>query len=227
MDIDGLGTAVVEQLVDGDLVADVGDLYSLTAETFAGLDRLGERSAANLVSALAASRQRPFDRVLFALGILHVGATVARTLARTHRSVELLAAAAAEELEEVDEIGPTIARSVHDFFAEPATAVLLDKLRAADLQLASEGDGESESAGDTYFTGKTVVITGTLERFTRDEAGRLVERLGGRVASSVSRKTDLLVAGDKAGSKLTKAEELGVEIFAEADFVIQVEQASD
>ena len=223
MDIEGLGTAVVEQLVDRDLVGDVGDLYGLDAAAFEELERLGARSAANLVAALAASRERPFDRVLFGLGILHVGATVARTLARSFPAVEALAAASVEELEAVDEIGPTIARSVCDFFAAPATAALLDKLRGAGLQLA--GAVAAAATTDSYFAGKTVVLTGSLETLTRDAAGDLVEHLGGRVGSSVSKKTGLVVAGDKAGSKLAKAEELGVEVLDEEGFLRRLREA--
>ena len=218
MDIEGLGTAVVEQLVEKELVADVGDLYSLDVETLAGLERLAEKSAENLVSALDESRGRPFDRLLFALGILHVGSTVARTLAARFPSVERLQEATVEELEEVEEIGPVIARSVRDFFDQEATGSLLGKLRERGLRLAAEPSAAEEPAAEGAFAGLTVVITGTLERYTRDEAGALVEGQGGRVVSSVSRNTDLVLAGNKAGSKLARARELGVEVLEEEGF---------
>ncbi len=224
MDIEGLGTAVVEQLVDKELVADVGDLYRLEVETLAGLERLAQRSAENLKKALDESRERPFDRLLFALGILHVGSTVARTLAARFPSVKQLQAASVEELEEVEEIGPVIARSVRDFFDQEATGTLLGKLEKAKLQLAAEPAAPGEVA-DGLFAGKTVVITGTLEGCTREEAGALVERQGGRIVSSVSRNTDLVIAGGKAGSKLTRARELGVEVVSEEDFLRRLEEA--
>ena len=224
MDIEGLGTAVVEQLVEKELVADVGDLYRLDVETLADLERLAQRSAENLVKALDESRERPFDRLLFALGILHVGSTVARTLAARFPSVERLEAATVEELEEVEEIGPVIARSVRDFFDQEATGSLLGKLEKAKLQLAAEPAAPGEVA-DGLFAGKTVVITGTLEGCTREEAGALVERQGGRIVSSVSRNTDLVIAGGKAGSKLTRARELDVEVLSEEDFLRRLEEA--
>ena len=218
MDIEGLGTAVVEQLVEKEMVADVGDLYGLDVETLADLERLAQKSAENLVKALDESRGRPFDRLLFALGILHVGSTVARTLAARFPSVKQLQAATVEELEEVEEIGPVIARSVWEFFDQEATGTLVGKLEKAKLQLDAGPAATEEPAADGVFTGKTVVITGTLEGFTRDEAGALLESQGGRVVSSVSRNTDLVIAGDKAGSKLARAVELGVEVLDEEDF---------
>ena len=225
MDIEGLGTAVVEQLVEKEMVADVGDLYGLDVETLADLDRLAQKSAENLVKALDESRGRPFDRLLFALGILHVGSTVARTLAARFPSVERLRAATVEELEEVEEIGPVIARSVREFFDQEATGTLVGKLEKAKLQLDAGPAATEEPAAEGVFAGKTVVITGTLEGFTRDKAGALVESQGGRVVSSVSRKTDLVIAGDKAGSKLARARELGVEVLDEEDFRRRLEEA--
>lgn len=220
MDIEGLGTAVIEQIVDKELVKDVGDLFTLKAADFMALERLGEKSANHLVEALQASRQRPFSRVLFGIGILHVGATVARNLARHFPSILTLSAASEEELAEVDEIGPTIARSVRGFFVEPATTALIDKLHDAGLQL--ESTAAEEAAGpvqETFFSGKTVVLTGSMERYARDVAGAHVEKLGGKISSSVSAKTDLLIAGEKAGSKLTKAEALGVRVLREEEFL--------
>jgi len=217
MDIEGLGPAVVEQLVEKNLVEDVGELYSLNLDTLADLERLAEKSARNLLDGLEASKERGFDRVLFALGIRHVGTTVARTLARHFSSVEKLAQAQVEALEEVPEIGPTIARSVRAFFASPEAELLIDKLRRAGLQL--EMAETPAAAADSYFAGKTVVLTGALGRHSRDQASALIQELGGRTTSSVSKKTDLVIAGDQAGSKLTKAQQLGIEVIDEEVFL--------
>lgn len=224
MDIEGMGPAVVEQLVDKGLVKDVGDLYALDAETLSGLERFGEKSARNLLAGLDASRQRPFDRVLFALGLRHVGSTVAAVLANALGSVEALAQATPEDLEAIDEVGPTIAASVAAFFARPESQELIDKLRRADLQLEAK-DGPAPAATDSYFSGKTAVLTGSLTALTRDQAAAHIEALGGRIAASVSKKTDLVVAGDKAGSKLKKAQDLGLEILDEAAFVDKLQQS--
>ena len=215
LDVEGLGPAVIEQLVERKLVRDVGDLYDLNLETLTGLDRFGEKSAKNLLAGLESSRKRTFDRVLFALGIRHVGSTVARTLARHFLSADNLQNASIEELEAVDEIGPTIARTVRAFFATPDSITLFGKLKHAGLQLDLEPANEVE----TYFSGKTVVLTGTLSSFSRDEARKLIEELRGRVTSSVGLKTDLVVAGEGAGSKLEKAKTLGVQIMGEDEFI--------
>ncbi len=215
MDIEGLGPSVVEQLVERNLVQDVGDLYVLDLETLAGLERLAEKSARNLLDGLEASKGRPFDRVLFALGLRHVGSTVALTLGRCFPSINRLAGASVEDLEAVPEIGPTIAHSVSAFFAGPETRVLLKKLQLAGLQLELEESAPVAS----YFAGKTLVLTGTMERHTRDEAAALIQQLGGRVASSVSKKTDLVIAGVEAGSKLEKARQLNIAVFSEEEFL--------
>jgi DNA ligase (NAD+) len=219
MDIEGLGTAVVEQLVDSGQVKDVGDLYTLDAEVLSSLDRMGDKSSTHLVTAIAASCHRRFDRVLFALGILHVGSTVARTLTRHYPCVEELVKATREELEEIDEIGPTIAASVHEFFRTEAAATLLEKLRNAGVQLAAnEADATSgieDSQTSGALAGKTVVLTGSLQVLSRDQARSLLEQMGAKVAASVSSKTDLVVAGEKAGSKLKKANDLEIEVWSE------------
>ncbi len=226
MDIEGLGPAAVEQLVERQLVADVGDLYQLNLEALVALDRLGERSAQNLLDGLAASRQRPFDRVLFALGIRHVGTTVARSLARHFGSLDRLLQADEDALEQAPEIGPTIARSVRDYFATPQADALLAKLRDAGLQLMSELEPTASAPlVASRFAGTTVVLTGALERFSRDEAAAMIESLGGKTAASVSRRTGLVVAGPGAGSKLEKARELGVPVIDEAEFLAWVAAA--
>ncbi len=225
MDIEGLGPAVVEQLVEQGLVKDLSDLYELKVEALSALERMGEKSAQNLLDSLDRSKKQPFDRVLFALGIRHVGATVARTLARTFGSLDALCRASVEELEATPEIGPIIARSLYASLpALPALDRVLYKLEnKAELQFAMEA--EEAAAPASHFSGKTVVITGTLSSYSRDEAAALIERLGGNTTSSVSKKTDLLIAGEKAGSKLTKAQALGVAVLDEAAFIAQLQEA--
>ena len=224
MDIEGLGPAVVEQLVEQELVKDLSDLYELDVESLGALERMGEKSAQNLLDGLKRSTKQPFDRVLFALGIRHVGATVARTLAREFDSLDDLCKASVEELEDTHEIGPTIARSLYASLPDlPALDRVLYKLDQAGLQF--EMKAEEEAATTSHFSGKTVVITGTLSGYSRDEAAALIERLGGKTTSSVSKKTDLLIAGEKAGSKLAKAKELGVVVLDEAAFIAQLKEA--
>lgn len=223
MDIDGLGPAVVEQLVAQELVRDLGDLYSLELVALSNLERMGEKSAENLLAGLAKSKERTFDRVLFALGIRHIGATVARTLAREFGTLAALKSASLAALEETREIGPTIAQSLHASLHAPELEPVLAKLIAAGLQFAMEAiEG---IATESYFSGKTVVITGTLANYSRDEAAVLVESLGGKTTSSVSKKTDLLIAGEKAGSKLNKAQDLGVEVLDETAFAARLQEA--
>ena len=227
MDIEGLGPAVVEQLAETGLVKDLGDLYELNVEALGALERMGEKSAQNLLDGLARSKEQPFDRVLFALGIRHVGVTVAGTLARTFGSLDALCKASVEELEATPEIGPTIARSLYASLPDlPALDRVLYKLRKAGLHgLKFKMAAEEEAAPPSHFSGKTVVITGTLSSYSRDEAAALVERLGGKTTSSVSKKTDLLIAGEKAGSKLAKAQALGVAVLDEAAFIAQLQEA--
>ncbi len=225
MDIEGLGPAVAEQLVEQGLVKDLSDLYELDVESLGALERMGEKSAQNLLDGLDRSKEQPFDRVLFALGIRHVGATVARTLARAFGSLDALCKASVEELEATHEIGPTIARSLYASLpALPALDRVLYQLKnKAMLQFAMEATEAAAPA--SHFSGKTVVITGTLSGYSRDEAAALIERLGGKTTSSVSKKTDLLIAGEKAGSKLAKAQALGVAVLDEAAFIAQLKEA--
>lgn len=225
MDIEGLGPAVVEQLVEQGLVKDLGDLYELDVKALSALERMGEKSAQNLLDGLSRSKEQPFDRVLFALGIRHVGATVARTLAREFGSLDALCEASVEELETTHEIGPTIARSLHASLPDlPALdRVLYELENKATLQF--EMELEEAVAPASHFSGKTVVITGTLSGYSRDEAAALIERLGGKTTASVSKKTDLLIAGEKAGSKLAKAQALNVEVLDEAAFIAELKKA--
>ena len=217
MDIEGLGPAVVEQLVAKEQVRDLGDLYTLDLAALSNLDRMGEKSAQNLLDGLNRSKTQGFDRVLFALGIRHIGATVARTLARAFGSLKGLREASLEALEETPEIGPTIAASLHTSLAAPELAPVLAKLIQAGVQFEMEEEEIAETTSG--FSGKTVVITGTLTQYGREEAAAIVERLGGKTTSSVSKKTDLLIAGAKAGSKLSKAQDLGIEVLDEKAFI--------
>ena len=217
MDIEGLGPAIVEQLVERGLVKDFGDLYSLVQDQLAGLERMAGKSAQNLLNAIEQSKQVPYDRVLNALGIPMVGEHVARVLARAFPTVDALAKASQEELDSVHEIGPAIAESVFTWFRQEQNLAMLEKLRRAGVPLAGEAPPAQERGQP--LAGKTFVFTGELEKLTRDEAQRLVERLGGRATGSVSKKTDYVVAGPGAGSKLDKARDLGIEILDEAGFL--------
>ncbi len=215
MDIEGLGEALVNQLVDTGLVKDVADLYSLTAEQLAGLERMAEKSAANVVAAIAASKDRDLWRLLHGLGILHVGEEAARKLAAHFGSLDALAAASVEELQQCDDVGPVMAQSVHDFFRNERNLAVIRKLKQAGLNPKCA----SALAGATGpFTGKTVVITGTLATMTRDEAQEKLRAAGARVSGSVSKKTDYLIVGADAGSKLEKARQLGVRTLTEDEF---------
>ncbi len=221
MDILGLGDRLVGALVEGDLVADPADLYGLTVEKLADLKktndaRLGEKAAARTVASLEESKQRSLSRLIYALGIRFVGDSTASLLARRFGSVDGLLAATVEELEEVDEIGDRIAESVRAFFDSERNRRLLDRLREQGLQFEEESTGEDD--GDRPLESKVFVLTGSLDGMTRNEAAARIEALGGKVTGSVSGRTDFLVAGEKAGSKLRKAEQLGVKVLNQAGF---------
>ncbi|MFQ5605689.1 MAG: NAD-dependent DNA ligase LigA [bacterium] len=213
MDIDGLGEKLVDQLVEKGLVQNVADLYSLTLEQIAGLERMAEKSARNLLEAIEKSKNADLSRLLFALGIRFVGEHVARLLAQEFKSVENLQNATLDELQQVYEIGPQVAESVVAYFREEHNLETLERLRQAGIKMQ-----QLESKKDGKFNGKTFVFTGVLRHFSRSEAERLVESLGGRAASSVSRNTDFVVVGENAGSKAQKARELGVPIVREEEF---------
>ena len=216
MDIEGLGTALVEQLVDSKLVRDVGDLYNLKLDALADLERMAEKSAQNVLDALDASKQQPFHLVLFALGIRHIGATVARTLSDNFHSIDRLRDTPPEEIEAVHEIGTAIAESIHTYLNIDSNWAIVEKLRAAGIALESETPTDT---GPKPLEDKTVVVTGTFTRWGRQQAQDLIRALGGKPTSSVSGKTDLVIAGEKAGSKRTKAEQLGIDILDEESFV--------
>ena len=211
MDVENLGEAVVSQLVERKLVSVVSDLYQLTKEDFLELDGFGDKSAENLLHALEESKEREVWRLLCGLGIKHVGAAAAKDLVRSMTSLRRISEASAEELTAIDGIGEIMAASIGKFFKDEANLQLLDQLEQRGLKMNSGEDVE----GENPLHGQTFVLTGSLESFTRDEATSRIERLGGRVSSSVSKKTSFLVAGPGAGSKLSKAEKLGVEILDE------------
>ena len=214
MDIEGLGDKLVEQLVDGGIVRTLPDLYTLGVAKLAALERMADKSAANVVAAIDRSRRTTLARFIFALGIRHVGEATARDLARHFGSIDRLMDAGEAELLQVNDVGPVVARSIHTFFAQPHHREIVHALRAA-------GVGWDEHEGATVappgpLAGQTLVLTGTLPTLTRDEARALIEAAGGKVAGSVSKKTHFVVAGEEAGSKLDKARELGVTVLDEA-----------
>jgi len=215
LDVDGLGEKLVDQLVDRGLVKRVSDIFSLDADTFAGLDRMGEKSAANLVAALEGARDTTLPRFLLALGIGHVGETVADLLARHFRDLDPLMHASIEEIDAVPGIGGAIAESVARFFADPRNAAEVNRLRQHGVRWPK---GSPAPPREGPLVGKTFVLTGTLQGMTREEAKTRIEAAGGRVAGSVSKKTDYVVAGEEPGSKLAKAQELGISVLDESGF---------
>jgi DNA ligase (NAD+) len=215
MDIEGLGDKLVDQLVDGGLIRTLPELYTLGVAKLAALERMADKSAANLLAALAASRQTTLARFLYALGIRHVGEATARDLARHFGVLDRVMDAQVDALLEVNDVGPVVAASIHTFFAQPHNREVVEQLRAAGVSWP-ESDGSGVAATSLPLSGKTLVLTGTLPSLTRDEAKALIEAAGGKVAGSVSKKTSYVVAGDEAGSKLDKARELGVPVLDEA-----------
>lgn len=219
MDIEGAGDVLVAQMVQKGLVRDVADLYRVQAVEIQDLERMGEKSAKNLIDAIMASKSRDLWRLLFGLGILHVGAGAAKALARAFPDLDSMAAAGAPQLCEVPDIGEVIARSVEDWFADHRNRDLLYRLRKAGLNFSSSTYQPPDAASQGPFAGKTFVLTGTLPSLSREAATAEIERRGGRVASSVSRKTHYVLAGTDPGSKLEKARQLGISILSEADFL--------
>ena len=212
MNIEGMGDALVNQLVDAKLVKSVADIYDLTEEQLTNLERMGKKSAENIQREIENSKKLPLERVIYGLGIRMVGERTAQFLAEHFGSMDALMAASEEELQAVNEIGPRVSESIREFFDEPKNVALVERLRKAGLTFK----GQKKQRG-TALAGKTFVLTGTLERHTRDEAKKLIEDAGGKVSGSVSKKTDYVVAGAEAGSKLDKAKELGVAVIGEKE----------
>jgi DNA ligase (NAD+) len=213
MNIDGLGEKIVDQLVDKGVVRDVADLYGLTQELLAALDRMGEKSAQNLVDEIENSQKAELARLIFALGIRFVGERTGQLLASHFGSLDKLAKATEEELLEVEEVGPRVSEAIREFFGEKRNRDVIEKLRKAGLQFEQT---QARKAGGN-LAGKQFVLTGTLPTYSREEATRMIEDAGGRVTGSVSKKTDYVVLGTDAGSKLGRAKSLGVKIIGETE----------
>ena len=212
MNIDGMGDALVTQLTDRGMVKNVADIYHLTKADLLSLERMGDKSAQNVLDEIEASKKLPLERVIFGLGIRFVGERTAQFLAEHFGSIDALMNASLEELEDVNEVGPRIAESIREFFDEPRNRELIKRLRDAGLTFAGK-----KRERRTKLAGKTFVLTGTLAKYSRDEAKKMIEDAGGRVSGSVSKKTDYVVAGTDAGSKLDKAKELGVPVIEESE----------
>jgi len=219
LDINGVGEKLVQQMVDSNLVHSAADLYDLTAERLMSLERMGKKLAEKLVSAIAQSKNQPYSRVLYGLGIRHVGSVNAQLLTERFANVEELAAVSAAAIEGVYGIGPEIAQSVSQWFRVPANQSLIARLKTAGLQLHSEVKSQNIADINLQLAGKTFVLTGTLPTLKRDEAKNLIVKAGGKVTSSVSAKTNYVVVGEDAGSKLEKAQSLGVELLSEAELL--------
>ncbi len=216
MDIEGMGEKLIEQLVDKEVVRNLDNIYNLTVERLVGLERMGEKSAQNLVTAIEGSKQRPLSRLLNGLGIRHVGAHVAEVLAGHFGTMDALQGASFEALRDIHEIGDVVAREVRNFFDTDENRALIASLR--DHGLTLEEPRAAAGTGHQPLAGKTIVVTGALKKYTRESIQDQIKRLGGRASASVSKKTDYVLAGENAGSKLTKAQELGITILTEDDF---------
>jgi DNA ligase (NAD+) len=219
MDIEGLGPALIDQLVDHGLVKTLPDLYHLTLDQICELERMGEKSAQNLLEGIAASKSRGLSRLLTGLAIRHIGERNARLLADEFGTIDELLEATPERLQQVEGIGDVVAESIHQFFQSASGQKTIAALREAGVQMTEQRKPKAVQEGASLLAGKTVVVTGTLVHFKRDEIERLIHDLGGKPAGSVSKKTDLVVAGEKAGSKLDKARELGIQAVSEEEFL--------
>ncbi|MBO7275533.1 MAG: NAD-dependent DNA ligase LigA, partial [Clostridia bacterium] len=214
MDIEGLGPAIVDMLLEEGLVQDAADLYSLQAQDIAALPGMGEKSALKLISAISDSKAQPLSRLLFAFGINQVGQKAATILAEEYGDIDTLVSADAESLTAIRDIGGITADNIVSWFGRESSKMLVDKLKAAGVNMT-----QPKTERGTALEGKTLVVTGTLPTLSRKEAQELIEKHGGKAAGSVSKKTDFVVAGEDAGSKLTKAQELGIPVIDEAELL--------
>lgn len=214
MNIDGLGEKVIEQLIEKGLISNIADIYTLKLEDIASLKKNGKKFAENLINSINESKNNNLDRLINALGIEQVGTKSAKILARRFKSMDALSNADYATLTFVDDIGEITANSIREFFMQEQTMDLINKLKTAGVNMVLQEEEET----DNRFLGKTFVLTGSLEKYTRDEAGNIIEKFGGKVSSSVSKKTSYVLAGEDAGSKLTKAQSLGIEVISEQDF---------
>lgn len=208
------GYSVIEQLLEKKLISNIADLYTLKLEDIASLKKNGKKFASNLINAIEESKTRDLFKLITALGIRHVGAKVAKSLARTYKNLDKLMQASLEELTEKEDVGEVTAKSIYEFFRWPQSIDLIEKLKTAGVNMQSKDEEEY----DDRFGGKIFVLTGALQNFTRDEASNIIEKFGGKTSSSVSKKTNYVLAGEDAGSKLIKAQSLGVEIITEEQF---------
>ncbi|UAL47802.1 NAD-dependent DNA ligase LigA [Sutcliffiella horikoshii] len=224
MNIDGLGEKVIAQLFRENLIEDVADLYKLTKEQLLELERMGEKSADNLISAIEKTKDNSLERLLFGLGIRLVGAKAAKTLAQEFDHMDKLASLTKEELTAIHEIGDKMADSIVTYFEQPEVTELLSELKELGVNMAYKGPKPVRAEDvDSYFAGKTIVLTGKLEEMSRNDAKAAIEQLGGKVTGSVSKNTHLVIAGEEAGSKLTKAQELGIEVWNEAQMLKEIQ----
>jgi len=223
MDIDGLGTAMVETLVNGGLIKDYGDLYSLRGEQLMKLERMGKKSAENLLQGIEKSKSNPFWKVVMALGIVNVGSQVARLLSQKYRSLDDLQKANCEDITQIYGLGGAVGSSVENFFANKKNIVVLEKLKRAGVRMESEKSADVPQT----FAGMTVVLTGTLPKYSREQATELIVSRGGQVTSSVSKKTSLVLAGSDPGSKLDKAKSLGVRVIDQTEFETMLKRSQD
>jgi DNA ligase (NAD+) len=226
MDIEHLGPALIDQLIENDLVGNFADLYKLSAEQLAGLERMAEKSAANVVDAIEESKTRPLWRLIAALGIRHIGGQSAQILADHFGSLKVLMEASEDELAEIDQIGPTMAKSIYEYFHDPENQSVINNLLATGVK-PERPRIQRSGTGDTLrrdnLAGKTIVVTGTLENFSRQQAEQAIRQAGGKATSSVSKKTDFVLAGENPGSKLDKARKLGVEVIDEKRFLEMIQ----
>lgn len=215
MNIDGLGEKIIAQLLENNLIENIADIYTLTIDEIASLKKNGKKFAQNLINSINTSKENDLYRLITALGIRHVGAKASKILARKYKTMEALSMATAEELSTINDIGPIVANSIREFFDQEQTKDLLEKLKQAGVNMESL---EQEENIDNRFEGKTFVLTGSLEKYSRNEATDIIEKFGGKTSGSVSKKTDYVLAGEEAGSKLAKAEKLGITIINENQF---------
>ena len=215
MDIDGLGEAIIGELIERKLISNIADIYKLTIDDVASLKKNGKKFAQNLINAIEESKKRDLYRLINSLGIRHVGVKLAKTLARYFKDMDKLIVATYEELRMIEDVGEITADTIYEFFRQEQTIDLINKLKQANVNMKAEIQ-ENE---DEKFAGKTFVLTGSLEHYSREEASEIIEKMGGKTSSSVSKKTDYVLAGEDAGSKLKKAQELGITIISEEEFI--------
>lgn len=214
MDVDGLGPSIIEQMIERNMISNVADLYKLSLESISQMDKMGEKSAQNLLDSLHKSKSNPLYRLIYGLGIRHIGEKAAKILAKKYKTIDDLINTSIEDLTKIDDIGNVMAQSITEFFAQEQNLELIENLRNSGINMVDE----QEEMTDSRFMGKTFVLTGTLSQFTRKEASDIIEGFGGKTSSSVSKNTDFVLAGEEAGSKLDKANKLGISVITEEEF---------